>query len=440
MQLINFPEMKIHFILGLILYVSVLQYSDAAIEDSRSLRTDLLTNYSKYIRPVADEDDTVRVYLGLAVIAIQEFDEVLERFSVAGAFFLYWTDISMQWDEDSYGGLSSIYMGYKEVWVPELILVNPSEKLQSYGKEWQLIKYNSGGLASWIPADLIKSTCSVNVYYFPYDIQTCDLNLYTWGYSSKEVKLVPTSNSVDISQLANHGSWEVTNTSVRTVDDDFTSKIYFTFKLKRKPQYVIVNVIFPIMFLCLLNVLVFILPAASGERVSYAITVLLSIAVFMTIVSDTLPRASEPLPLIAYFLMVDLIISALISVCTIFNLRLYHKEDTMPIPKWLNQIYLVLSCNCRQNIKIAAYDRDVPFMEKKGTTDNGNVFQKMDKGVNDLMKVKEVGTSKSDESLRKSVTWQDISIMFDYILLIIFSVLTVLSFAIFMIITQNQSE
>lgn len=435
---INLQEMLIHLILGFVLYLSVLQYNNAAIEDSRSLRTDLLTNYSKYIRPVANEDDVVRVYLGLAVIAIQEFDEVLERFSVAGAFFLYWTDISMQWDKDSYGGLSSIYMGYKEVWVPELILVNPSEKLQSYGKEWQLIKYNSGGLASWIPADLIKATCSVNVYYFPYDIQTCDLNLYTWGYSSSEVKLVPTGNTVDISQLAEHGSWKVTNTSVRTVDDDFTSKIYFTFKLKRKPQYVIVNVILPIMFLCLLNVLVFILPAASGERVSYAITVLLSIAVFMTIVSDTLPRSSEPLPLIAYFLMIDLIISALISVCTIFNLRLYHKNDNIPIPKWLDQIYLILSCNCRQNVAIDASDRGVPLMEKKARTDKVNIFQKMDNGV--MEKAKEVDTSNSEDSQRKSVTWQDISIMIDYILLIIFSILTVLSFAIFMIITQNQSD
>ena len=431
-------ELRIHIILGLVLLVCVLPSSDAAIEDSRNLRTDLLTNYSKYIRPVDDEDNVVRVYLGLSVIAIQEFDEVLERFSVAGAFFLFWTDISMVWDEYKYGGLSTVYMGYKEVWVPELILVNPSEKLQSYGKEWQLIKYNSAGLATWIPADLIKSTCSVNVYYFPYDIQTCDLNLYTWGYSSDEVRLTPTSNTVDISQLAEHGSWEVTNTSVRTVNDDFTSKIYFTFKLKRKPQYVIVNVILPIMFLCLLNVLVFVLPAASGERVSYAITVLLSIAVFMTIVSDTLPRTSEPLPLIAYFLMADLIISALISVCTIFNLRLYYKDESIPLPKWLERIYQVMSCNCRQNTVGNSYDRDVPFMEKKATTDKVSIFQKMDKGM--VEKSKEVDTSKSDETQRKSVTWQDISIMFDYILLVIFTTLTVLSFAIFMIITQNQSD
>ena len=65
-------------------------------------------------------------------------------------------------------------------------------------------------------------------------------------------------------------------------------------------MYVIINIILPILFLNQLNVLVFMLPAESGERVSYSLTVLLSIAVFMTIVGDTLPRTSEPTPLISY--------------------------------------------------------------------------------------------------------------------------------------------
>ena len=89
----------------------------------------------------------------------------------------------------------------------------------------------------------------------------------------------------------------------------------------------------PILFLCILNVLVFFLPLESGERVSYAITVLLSIAVFMTIVSDTLPKTSEPLPLISYLLMISLIISSIIAVITIFNLRLFHKKSDTVVPK-----------------------------------------------------------------------------------------------------------
>jgi hypothetical protein len=44
----------------------------------------------------------------------------------------------------------------------------------------------------------------------------------------------------------------------------------------------------------ILNVFVFLLPADSGERVGYAITMLLAIAVFLTISSDSLPAMSNP--------------------------------------------------------------------------------------------------------------------------------------------------
>ena len=160
----------------------------------------------------------------------------------------------------------------------------------------------------------------------------------------------------------------------------------------------------------------------------------------MTLVSDTLPKTSEPLPLIAYFLMVDLIISALINLYTIINLRLYHKDDNIPNPKWLNHVYHVLSCNCRQNVVIGAYDRDVPFTEGKKTTDIENVFQTMNKGVSELNKVKVADASSAQDSHRKLVSWQDISIMLDYILLVIFTIVTVLSFVIFMLIKQFQSS
>ena len=109
----------------------------------------------------------------------------------------------------------------------------------------------------------------------------------------------------------------------------------------------IVNIVLPILFLCILNVLVFILPAESGERVSYAITVLLAIAVFMTIISDTLPKKSEPLPLISYFLIIDLIVSALTSLFTILNLRIYHKREGKAFPRWLSGMYRFLTCSSR---------------------------------------------------------------------------------------------
>ena len=67
-------------------------------------------------------------------IALQEFDEVLERFSIVGIIVIQWTDENLLWNPADYGGISVTNFGYKEVWVTELIMDNPSEKIDSFGK------------------------------------------------------------------------------------------------------------------------------------------------------------------------------------------------------------------------------------------------------------------------------------------------------------------
>ena len=66
--------------------------------------------------------------VGLA-FALHEFDEVLEKFSVVGVFELRWQDETMVWDPANYSGINNTVLGYEAVWVPELILTNPSDKL-----------------------------------------------------------------------------------------------------------------------------------------------------------------------------------------------------------------------------------------------------------------------------------------------------------------------
>ena len=123
---------------------------------------------------------------------------------------------------------------------------------------------------------------------------------------------------------------------------------HFLFTLKRKPNYIILNVFLPISFLCIWNILVFLLPTESGERISYSITVMLSIAVYMTIVSSALPKSSEPVPLISYFTMICLALSALITIVAVMNIRLFYKASG-DVPDLLLYIYqkLSFSSNCR---------------------------------------------------------------------------------------------
>lgn len=415
---------------------------DATLEDAQRLHVMLLERYIKYVRPLKKQNDSVNVYIGFSVFVIQEFDEVSERISIAGQFYIFWKDENMIWENDKHAGIEYVFVGYKDVWLPEIILVNPSEKQQSFGQEWHVIRYHLDGWAMWSPGDLIKAKCAIDVRYFPFDNQKCSLHMYAWGYTSNEVTLFPLSNEVNTSFLVEHSSWTLINTTAEAGVEDHVSRIIYTFHLARKPQYVLINVILPILFLCLLNVLVFVLPAESGERVSYSITVLLSLAVFMTIVSNTLPRSSEPLPLISYFLMTELMNSSFISVCTILNLRLYYKSEGMPIPKWMSRFHWLVCMNrtYKRDRKTNKYHCTV---QKISSVLNNTAKQQAsildnDSDMNHSLIQTKVATELGGSHALSKTSWKEISEAFDCIFLVFFSVFKVVSFVTFYVIINMQ--
>ena len=110
----------------------------------------------------------------------------------------------------------------------------------------------------------------------------------------------------------------------------------YLLKLKRRHTFYTLNLFSPVLILAYLNAMVFVLPAESGERVGYAITCLLSLSVYMTFASESLPNSSKPLPIITFVLLAYIVISTLISVCTVIGLNFHLRISSCPPPKIVN--------------------------------------------------------------------------------------------------------
>lgn len=401
------------------------------LNDTKTLLDHLLTGYDKNVRPVENQSDTLYVSALLYVKSIQEFDEVKGMFSYVGALLVMWNDVSMRWDPAQYGGVWQVTVSYRDVWIPELILSSPSDDVESLGKNWNRIRFYADGNAMWMPADLIKSTCLVNVKNYPFDTQSCVTSFNCLGYDGNEVKFVPMSSKINTDIYQENSRWDIVDTNTAVQDSGAGSQIDLTFHLKRKPWFVIINILMPILFLSLLNVLVFVLVPESGERASYCITVLLSIAVFMTIVSDMLPKSSEPVPNISYKLMVDVITSSLIVLVTIINLRIYSKDNTEPVPNWLKKLYIVLSCSGKTENTDG--NQVFPLAEKPPLVDDKRRLSTVK-----VVHVKEVnsGEQRAPIAMKKAstevnITWKKISFMLDWIALVFFTLVSVVSFGVY---------
>ena len=170
-----------------------------------------------------------------------------------------------------------------------------------------------------------------------------------------------------------------------------------------------------------LNVLVFALPPQSGERVSYSITVLLAIAVFLTMISDNLPRTSTPMSLMSYFLMVNLLNSALICVIAIFNMCVSFKESSKPFPAWVRFITNIMCSRRRRCFQDVQEIEDKPEIREQGL--------KLDK---------EIVTGETNDDYAHQLTWKYISELIDKLCIAVFLLANVVNSGIFMLLVTQQ--
>lgn len=358
--------------------------------DVTQIYTDKLSTASGYnnnVRPGVDQSVALDVNVTFNLVAIQNFDEIAETLSTVGFLLVTWRDERVTWSPASYAGVQSILASPSDVWVPELTLANPFDTIKAIGTNLSKVRFLFNGVAVWSPGDILKSTCTVDVTYYPFDIQTCDLLLYPWSYTSREINISSVESTFQLDHYSENGVWILSETSAASHESQSGfAFVKLSLKLQRRPTFVIINVISPIIFMSFLNILVFILPHESGERVGYAVTVLLSIAVFLTLVGDHMPKSSKPMSHISYYLMTILIMSALICMCNILILRLYHKPEGKEVPAWLCKVV----CSGRRKITPArAKDEKKP----KRLPDD----------------------SEDDTGSRESVTWVKLGKLADFI-------------------------
>lgn len=138
---------------------------------------------------------------------------------------------------------------------------------------------------------------------------------------------------------------------VETVSDLFLTYVSVDITMKRHPGFAVINLVVPLIFFGLMNIFVFILPTESGERLSYCVTVLLAIAVFLTIVEQNLPPTSDPISSLSYYVLANLGMSCFICFVVIIGLVFYYKDQNqMPVPT--NVSYIARACCRRRKTKL----------------------------------------------------------------------------------------
>ncbi|XP_033728987.1 neuronal acetylcholine receptor subunit alpha-6-like [Pecten maximus] len=390
-----FQSILRNFFIGISLYAilfdnTIYVTSEEETDHAKRLWDTLFVNnsYNKFIRPVKDHKQTLIMEASLNLVAIMDVDVVEEKLTTTAFLGLIWSDENLEWDPALYDDITEVSVSCSrghfmqfyskdfnpklllipqtEVWTPDMALDNGFSKMKALGDKFVLVKVQYDGTVIWHPYEVFETKCAMKVEYFPFDNQTCNINVGVWTSEIDKIHVRVPPIEVDLEHFQKNSEWDLTGWTAHT----FTTKtdnamIQFSISLKRKHQYYLYNVVAPILMLSILAIFTFAIPTESGEKLGFCMTVYLAFAVFLTIVSTSLP-VSSVLSLLGKYLIFLLIIGTLIvAICTLEH-RIHFRHSSREIPgcfRGLVRLSLVLQCRSCQRQKVDS------TLEKTETTD-----------------------------------------------------------------------
>ena len=211
-----------------------------------------------------------------------------------------------------------------------------------------VVIYSSGEVL-WIPPAIYKSSCTIDVEYFPFDEQECEMKFGSWTFNGDQVVLdwYEGQEKVDLSDYVNSGTWDIIKCpgvyiyAFDRQEGHFKAQITFTLNIRRKTLFYTVNLIIPCVLISFLSVCVFYLPADAGEKMTMCISILLALVVFLLLVSKILPPTSITIPLIAKYLLFTFIMNIFTILITVIIINWnFRTPRTHRMPKWVRVVFL----------------------------------------------------------------------------------------------------
>ncbi|XP_023965054.2 neuronal acetylcholine receptor subunit alpha-6 [Chrysemys picta bellii] len=320
----------------------------SACEPEERLFQKLFSHYNHFIRPVENVSDPVTVHFEVAITQLANVDEVNQIMETNLWLRHIWNDYKLRWDPMEYGGIEFVRVPADKIWKPDIVLYNNAVgDFQVESKTKALLKYD--GMITWTPPAIFKSSCPMDITFFPFDHQNCSLKFGSWTYDKAKIDLLIIGSKVDMNDLWENNEWEIVDASGYKHDikynccEEIYTDITYSFYIRRLPMFYTINLIIPCLFISFLTLLVFYLPSDCGEKVTLCISVLLSLTVFLLVITETIPSTSLVIPLVGEYLLFTMIFVTLSIVITVFVLNIHYRTPTThTMPKWVKSVFLKL--------------------------------------------------------------------------------------------------
>ena len=269
--------MKIYLVILCLLqfYFTLCQTLEEEILNEKRLRDDLFKSYNKLSRPT----QLVKSNLTFKLRMIKDLDE--KKKTLLSSLFVSqtWHEPRLRWNPSLYNNISFIRVPINNIWFPDLFVSNANDAngFIQIDERYLATVSSKGWAYILLSQKALNTRCQINVKKFPFDEQTCNVFVGSWAYSLNEFIFDNNPNSIDTENYIENGLWALKSIKLnktlmkkqtasfdiiesKNSNDYLSEYVGYEFVLKRKPLFFMVNSIYPMLVLNLINLATHFLP------------------------------------------------------------------------------------------------------------------------------------------------------------------------------------
>uniref|UniRef100_A0A668VT58 5-hydroxytryptamine (serotonin) receptor 3B n=1 Tax=Oreochromis aureus TaxID=47969 RepID=A0A668VT58_OREAU len=279
------------------------------------------------------------------VVNITTVTNVAIRFYIVFMFVSAWF-VSQQWENEftkwdpENCGTSRISIPRTNLWVPDIV-INEIMDENTAPKVPYTYLLSDGIVRDSQPVKAVTS-CRLDIYLFPFDIQNCTLTFNSFTLKRTSESMFENSKS----KMATMGEWELIGIAAKkytlpSTVSGFYDEIRFQISLRRQAMLYVVNLLLPSCFLITVDLFSFLLPPNDVDRSLFKMTLILGYTVFLLIMNDLLPVTGNAIPLINVFLSMCLtmMVGSLLETIVVTSF-LHGSSNYSRAPRWIRVLFL----------------------------------------------------------------------------------------------------
>jgi hypothetical protein len=330
------------------------------------LQDSLFTDYNPLCLP-SDFNNNIRLSFNL--IGIVEVNTVDSYAVLSGYVILFWDDPRLSWDPSLFENVEKLRINtYPEagdfIWRPDISIYESDS--QDYGFPLAQVSY-TGEVYLTLLAQY-KLNLSFNIDSYPFDEQVIKMSLESWSYTSDILRVTSDWDNkltIEESSFVENLEWSVEKFDqidqfMSYASGDY-SRVVFSFYIKRQGLTIEKTVVFPALFVGFLGFLYYFVPIGTGDRTNYLATILLTIIMFLVMLTGFVPVSEKTKGIVDLFFTLTVLLFALMIIVILLDwyyniLKEKEKEEkkkrkskrekafmTLKRTKWLDLILASLS-------------------------------------------------------------------------------------------------